>query len=143
MDDKRSAKIMDRLYVFSRETVQFLENLLIHDRIRLSEIPFLVRTLDSGIYVMALRISRGWCERFVGDLRIMCDDIEKLDGDDDYKNSIVDTLRFNIEVNSYKETEVFKDFERNISQKVQCELLRNRGTSEKIITAELRKAGFV
>ena len=137
-------ELLDTYYKSHEAAVQFIQNMLFYNRARLAEIPFHTRKLDVGIYTIALRISRGIsCERFVEDLAVLADDIEQLDNSSREKHMLLSQLDSSLSINNYKKNEVFINFERNISPKVLCELLRSRGATEEIIRAELRKKGFI
>lgn len=61
------------------DSLNFLKEMLLYNKIRISDIPKSLRILDIDIYIFALRVSRGFSkQRYMEDLSIMKADLETL-----------------------------------------------------------------
>ena len=68
----RKVEHMNRMYL------QFLTEMILCDKIQIKDMPFELRTSDSGLYVAAFRVSRNISsERFADDLQLLQKDLEK------------------------------------------------------------------
>lgn len=68
-----------RLQRFESSYLLFIQNMLLFNKIRLTDIPPVLRTMDVSIYLTALRISRGISrQRYQEDLDVMRSDFLKL-----------------------------------------------------------------
>lgn len=62
--------------------LEWLENMVLNNRIRLQDISQSIRLADCTLYTLALRLSSRRalpCERFISDLNTLCEDILSLD----------------------------------------------------------------
>lgn len=102
--------------------LEWLEKMVLNDKILLQDIPRFIRLEDNTLYVYALRLSsrRAFpCERFVNDLNTFCDDIMSLD---DNSSSTIDFLVHRLvgymSINEHEEDESFIGFKNNLDERI-------------------------
>lgn len=131
---------LDKFDKFRTDTLQWLEDMLLYNKIELQSIPRDIRTSSENIYIMAFRISRYSCcpcERFVNDLKTLCEDICCLpDGSE--KDRLLDELSKELHLNEHKEDECFVNFEKNLDEKILWELRRHSEASGKNLEQQLK-----
>lgn len=111
---------------FYESTLQWVNQMLLSDMIRLRDIPKGVRTGSKSFYVTALRISNGLsCERFVQDLKIFTQDIYTLPNDQPIRRSLINTLQNRLEINEYEGEELIESFKKDLYPEVLLELQRS------------------
>lgn len=111
---------------FHESTLQWVENMLLCDEIRLKDIPYEIRTASSSVYVMAFRISnKVSCKRFVNDMQLLCQDIYKMSDKNPMKQELVHTLSQYLSLNDHKGEDIFVDFQENIYEEVLQELRKH------------------
>lgn len=82
--------------------LQWIQNMLLYDEIRLKDIPFEIRSSDRGIYITALRISNKLsCNRYIRDLNILCNDILVLGKSYPYHSCLIDVLNTYLSINDH------------------------------------------
>lgn len=60
-----------------QSTLNFIENMLLYDKVRIKDVPLNLRTIKTSLYISALRISRGISqERYIEDLNLLKSDIQ-------------------------------------------------------------------
>lgn len=112
--------IMREDYLY-QEAVQLINDLLLNDRIRLSEIPKELRLSKTSIYSSALRISNGLsCQRYIEDLKILCKDI--LTSDINLQRDMKSYLECYLLLNNYEGNERFERFKKVVQKKVLSKL---------------------
>lgn len=127
-----------------QETVQWITHMLLEDEIRLKDIPQKLRVSESGIYVVAFRISNKIsCKRFIKDLNILCKDIYTLSKNSPYRDDLIHTLDIYLALNDHTEEDEFIDFQKNIYEKVLHELQRNRDAVQENIERQLKDKGII
>ncbi len=116
----------DKSMNFHESTLQWIENMLLCDEIRLKDIPYEIRTASSSVYVMAFRISnKVSCKRFVNDMQLLCQDIYKMSDKNPMKQELVHTLSQYLSLNDHKGEDIFVDFQENIYEEVLQELRKH------------------
>lgn len=75
---KHSKAYLDHFTLFN-SYADFIEELMLHGKIRLSDVPFSIRTNLSTLYILATRVSRHYTmDRYKEDMDILKADIEEL-----------------------------------------------------------------
>lgn len=129
---------------FHQNVSHWLGEMLIHDEIRLKDIPHKIRTSDTLVYVSALRISSGVsCKRFIQDLTVLCDDINMLENEHFCKIRLIETLSDNLHLNDYKGDKEFEYFKQSLSENLLRKLQESDGAREEYIRNQLEKQGFI
>ena len=126
---------------FEQETLQWINNMLLCDEIRLKDIPEKIRISSSSIYNAALRVSNGLsCKRFVQDMKILCRDIYIAD-DEAKQEQLVNVLAKYLQINDHRNEADFIDFEKDIYEPVLQKLQARSRTVGEIIRKGLENKG--
>lgn len=110
--------------------LEWLETMVLNDRILLQDIPQSIRLADgSALYTYALRLSSRKdlpCERFVCDLNTLREDILSLDDNSREIIDLVDRLFSYLSINEHEGEESFINFKNNLNERVRT-LIKRRG----------------
>ena len=123
-------------------SLHFLEEMLLYDRIKLSEIPQNIRVSHRPIYISAFRISRDEsipCDRFINDLELLCSDILSLDKRSKSRKNLIEVLFSQLNFNDHKGEKSFVDFKKNMPKDILYEMRRNRSADVNDLRTQLRK----
>lgn len=105
-----------RLDNLNRQCLQFIEKMLLCDKIQIQNIPFELRVFHKNFYVMAFRVSRNLSlDRLKKDLHLLYDDLQKdFKGKEDYES----LLSFYLSWYDFPGDEKFEAFKKDISKKI-------------------------
>jgi hypothetical protein len=142
--------------MFNEKTIEYLYksallwicDMLLYDKIRLKDIPFEIRTSDTGTYVVAFRLSREISrERLFEDITILCEDICALEEDYFCREQLLSKLADNIWRDSYfgdsREKQDYEDFRKTISEKLLREVRESDRIRAEHLRTELEKYGLI
>ncbi len=117
MDLKRIAELY-------RDVVSWIGELILKDEIRLRDVPPDIRRSSDLIYISAFRASRSCsCNRFISDVKVLCEDIITLYYNDDCRKSrLVALLNDTLQLSDYKGDERFEAFKNDMDEIVMREL---------------------
>lgn len=105
------------------EALHFIKTMLLYDRVRIEEVPQLLRISENSIYVTAFRVANGIsCSRFIDTMKLLCNDIHSIDSRTEEYQNLSKLLSHYIELNNYTEEEQFVNFKKNIYPKILCEM---------------------
>lgn len=107
-----------------RDVLSWIEDLILKDEIRLRDVPPAVRRSSDMIYYSAFRASRSCsCNRFISDVKVLCEDIVMLyDTDDRRKAQLAALLSDTLQLSDYKGDERFEAFKNDMDEIVLREL---------------------
>ncbi|MCL2053164.1 MAG: hypothetical protein FWG90_01820 [Oscillospiraceae bacterium] len=126
---------VDYLY---QQAMDFIIEMLLHDELRLKDIPTDLRVTAPSVYTTALRISRGIsCRRYVKDITILCDDILILSKNFEYRKRLLEKLEHSLTLHNYEKDEYFVSYKEDIPKEILSELQEMRGIRGEIIRSEL------
>lgn len=135
---------LNKLDKFREDTIQWLENMLLYDRIELQSIPRDIRTSSETVYIMAFRISKSKsmpCERFIKDMNTLCEDICSLESKDTIKANLVRMFSDYLNLNEHKEDELFVNFEKNLCEEILWEMQKRTRASSNNLEQQLKNHG--
>lgn len=129
---------------FVESTLQWVDNMLLCDMIRLRDVPKEIRTASSGVYITALRMSRSIsCERFVQDLKVLALDIYTMPDSAKYKTCLIDLLRDELSMNNYTGVEAYERFREDLYPELIQALQRSQDSVRKLFQDFKRESGTV
>ena len=139
----KSEKEVLQLMCFQKSTLQWIQNMLLSDEMRLKDIPPEIRTSSNSIYITALRIGRSTsCRRYVKELQMLCQDIHLMGDDNPIKDRLLRTLSDALNLHGYQEDKDFVDFQNNIYENVLRELQTKRRSIQRNLNDQLRQQRF-
>ena len=119
---------IDKYIDWHSNALQLIKNMLLYDRMRIEEIPQVIRITDTSVYVTAIRVANGIsCKRLIETFDILCEDIRSIDKDTEVYRNLSNLLSHYLHLNNYREEEDFVNYKENVCTKVLCEMY---GSSE-------------
>jgi hypothetical protein len=135
---------MPNYELLHRISLDWIKDMLLHDEIRLKDIPADIRISDTCVYVTAFRISNKIaCKRFIGDLRVLCRDILTTNVKSCNRKNLLRALSTYLAINDYLGDENFEDFKNDIPPHILQEVQGNNETVRNNIESELKKQGII
>ncbi|WP_276688229.1 hypothetical protein [Ruminococcus callidus] len=130
--DKSICQLMN----FRQITLQWIEQMLFYDKIRLKDIPTEIRISSADIYIIAFRISRNkTCHQYLQDLEVLCSDLITMENQDPMKSKLLRILSNALKFHDFGEKQELVDFQKNMPEI----LLRQLQAKEQAIHYHLKR----
>lgn len=130
--DKSICQLMN----FRQITLQWIEQMLFYDKMRLKDIPTEIRISSADIYIIAFRISRNkTCHQYLQDLEVLCSDLITMENQDPMKSKLLRILSNALKFHDFGEKQELVDFQKNMPEI----LLRQLQAKEQAIHYHLKR----
>ncbi len=106
---------IDKYIDWHSNALQLIKNMVLYDRMRIEEIPQVIRITDTSVYVTAFRVANGIsCKRLIETFNILCEDLRSIDTDTEEYRNLSNLLSDYLHLNNYKEEEEFINYKENL-----------------------------
>lgn len=132
---------MKNLETIDKDMLIWVQELIAHNIIFLSDIPRSFRQPHSSVYVNAFRRSdsKGTVKRFIADLNILCDDIMLLDADNntEYTDDLLYVLENALTLNNLSGDDEFEYYKANLDKNLLHKLQTYGERNRTVLSAQL------
>ncbi len=106
---------IDKYIDWHSNALQLIKNMLLYDRMKIEEIPQIIRITDTSVYVTAFRVANGIsCKRLIETFDILCEDLHRINKDTEEYRNLSNLLSDYLHLNNYNGEEEFVVYKENV-----------------------------
>ena len=106
---------IDKYIDWHSNALQLIKNMLLYDRMKIEEIPQIIRITDTSVYITAFRVANGIsCKRLIETFDILCEDLHSIDKDTEEYRNFSNLLSDYLHLNNYRDEEEFINYKDNL-----------------------------